>query len=480
MALILLALRPIDTLLIRVTCLLFTAIFFFCFLLMMYIFISTYAGTTRGRRAFSALAHLALSLVALANVAILWPTLPGLRWCVHVRPCVCLHTGNANEQATSPRRLCRRPITQPRQQLLRLWLMARLSSVVAGAAVLSILLDGVAAGVMPRPFGPEALPHETAHFLTGCSFLLASLVFTPASRGRILRGLGGLSKRGSQQQEAAIIASCFGRCSATEVLAIARRRFRVMPLRAFLFFHGPQLFARRDDNEDGNEELRRQTTAAALGDCSAFISHSSLDDRDAKWRTLCEWGATAPEGATLWVDNVCMDLDDVATSLLCLPVFLSGCQVHAIFTPLPLNPTHPQPHPHPHAFSQELVLLLGPSFTSRLWCAVEVFAFLQMGAQHHRIRPFAFGESTSDFGNETRAHHEAARRREIAAFDAHKAQCEGHSDRELLLAVIEAGLGGLEPFNVMVRQVLGGGAPATRVAADSAVQAVQYMYSRSS
>ena len=68
-------------------------------------------------------------------------------------------------------------------------------------------------------------------------------------------------------------------------------------------------------------------------------------------------------------------------SLAALPVFLSGCQ--------------------------ELLVLLGPTYSSRLWCCVELFTFLKMGGQHERIRVFEVGADRSTLGK----------------FDASKAQC---------------------------------------------------------
>ncbi len=47
----------------------------------------------------------------------------------------------------------------------------------------------------------------------------------------------------------------------------------------------------------------------------------------------------------------------------------------------------------------------------------------------------------------------------LATFDAAKAQCFLQTDREKLLAVVEAGFGDLEPFNKAVCQLLGQSPP---------------------
>lgn len=416
LALLLLALRPVDVRLVRGTCLLFSSFFFFFSLFFTY---SAFIVSVDGSRPFTAAAFAGVAFACLAMVVMLWPTLPRVK-CARGR--LVFEHGSPFELRTPWCCLCQGPsglLQEPRPQLLRLWMMSRFSSAICGCAVLLIPLDGVYAGVGLRLFGSEAAQTEyTAHLLTGLSFLLASVVFTPATRGRIHRWLALLSKRGNHQQEAAIIASCFGIWSATEVLSIARNRFKVVPLHL--------LDDRKAFDISSNEEYRRRIIPARLGECSAFISHSSRDDLNAKYAALCEWrGAAGRESTSVWLDTMCMDLSDMETSVLCLPVFLSGCN--------------------------ELVLLMGPSFTSRLWCVVEIFVFLRMGGQHAQIHTHAFGHA---FGSETRLHHRDARLKEMASFKASQARCESRVDRETLLAIIETGLGGLQPFNVLIRQVL--------------------------
>ena len=51
----------------------------------------------------------------------------------------------------------------------------------------------------------------------------------------------------------------------------------------------------------------------------------------------------------------CIDQRDIETNLRCLPIFLSGCQ--------------------------KLVILLGKTYLTRLWCIVEIFAFVHMGGK---------------------------------------------------------------------------------------------------
>ena len=97
-----------------------------------------------------------------------------------------------------------------------------------------------------------------------------------------------------------------------------------------------------------------------------------------------------------------------------LPVFLSGCR--------------------------SLVVLAGQTYTSRLWCVVELFVWLRVGGSKERIKVAHLGS-----GTETAAL--------FASFDATKARCFKPKDRQHLLAVIEAGFGDCVPFNKCVKEL---------------------------
>ena len=70
---------------------------------------------------------------------------------------------------------------------------------------------------------------------------------------------------------------------------------------------------------------------------------------------------------------------------------------------------------------------------------MELFTFIHMGGERERI-------TVVEFSAEAHA--------ALTRFDASKAQCFLHKDREGLLAVVEAGYGDLEPFNQAVRVIL--------------------------
>jgi len=130
----------------------------------------------------------------------------------------------------------------------------------------------------------------------------------------------------------------------------------------------------------------------------------------------------------LWLDKACIDQSDITESLLCLPVYLSYCQ--------------------------KLLVLAGPTYSSRLWCVLELYCFVIVRQYEHlhnslfsrlAIRPFdASGPSNSP----------RALLIKFEKFDAAKAACFVEEDRHHLLAVIESGYGSLNSFNHKLRGIV--------------------------
>ena len=83
--------------------------------------------------------------------------------------------------------------------------------------------------------------------------------------------------------------------------------------------------------------------------------------------------------------------------------------------------------------------MVGPTYTRRLWCVMELFVFLQMGGARERVTALALP------GKEVQ--------RELATFDAAKAQCFKQEDRERLLSIIEGAFGDFGTFNAAVRKI---------------------------
>ena len=168
-------------------------------------------------------------------------------------------------------------------------------------------------------------------------------------------------------------------------------------------------------------------------------------------------------------DKACIDQNSIQQSLACLPVFLAGCQT--------------------------LLVVAGPTYCSRLWCVMELFTFVRSGrllfepntacqyasdcAMKHALPTLSRLSPASQCccscarvcvtvgGDQRRveihliAHPDddqtEARRlllEQFATFDAGKARCFLASDREHLLAVIEAGFGDFYDFNRVARSLL--------------------------
>ena len=115
-------------------------------------------------------------------------------------------------------------------------------------------------------------------------------------------------------------------------------------------------------------------------------------------------------------DKACIDQNNIQQSLACLPVFLADCQT--------------------------LLVVAGTMYCSRLWCVMELFTFARMGGNQERVEIHLNAHPDEDQTEARRLLTE-----QFAAFDAGNAQCFLASDREHLLAVIEAGFGDFYDFN---------------------------------
>ena len=183
----------------------------------------------------------------------------------------------------------------------------------------------------------------------------------------------------------------------------------------------------------------------AMGQCDAFISHSWQDPPEPKWAALSAWAEAfeAEHGRppSVWLDKLCIDQRNVQEALACLPIFLAGCD--------------------------RLLVLAGPTYSSRLWCVMELFTFLKMGAPLERITVLPFAEPSArqpsraiSFNASRAASTDApagATLSDVAAsfasFDAAQARCAKPEDRQALLSVIEESFGSFGEFNLWARRV---------------------------
>jgi len=291
---------------------------------------------------------------------------------------------------------CKSHQMTPRAALNRMWLALRCEFIGLPVAPAIVAITDAAT--------PNAFFDSFGLIVLVSGWLLAGLTFTPANRGRIRRFLGSLGAKGSSEQEAAAIAALVGGRSPAETLSLATSKFRMITTDQVDVY---DLASSKDTG------LYARTKPAALGECAAFLSHSWRDDSVAKHAALSAWSdRQKADERTFWLDKACIDQNaNIDDQLVALPIFLSGCK--------------------------ELLIIAGPTYTSRLWCTMEVFTFVRMnGGQHQGIVVEPIGDGVS--------------LQTLADFDGGKAQCFDPKDRSHLLAVIESGMGDIRHFNRLV------------------------------
>ena len=148
--------------------------------------------------------------------------------------------------------------------------------------------------------------------------------------------------------------------------------------------------------------LIQKTVPATLGQVDAFLSHSWHDDSELKWDQLQAYRedfkqANNGQEPLVWIDKYCLDQNNLKEGLMCLPVFLAGCN--------------------------SLLVLAGTTYPRRLWCVMELFIFLIMGGTEDAVdlRLVCNNQQSSE---------RAALVRELEEFDARAAQCTVQEDED--------------------------------------------------
>lgn len=105
-----------------------------------------------------------------------------------------------------------------------------------------------------------------------------------------------------------------------------------------------------------------------------FMSHSWHDDPILKWKELKKFVKAFIKKhrrePTFWLDKACIDQDNIQDGLKVLPVNVMACQ--------------------------KMLVLCGPTYSSRLWCTWELFtlfSFSEMNEALAKIKIVSFGES---------------------------------------------------------------------------------------
>eukprot|EP00929_Paragymnodinium_shiwhaense_P069674 TRINITY_DN35140_c0_g1_i1.p1 TRINITY_DN35140_c0_g1~~TRINITY_DN35140_c0_g1_i1.p1 ORF type:complete len:297 (+),score=28.18 TRINITY_DN35140_c0_g1_i1:147-1037(+) len=169
-------------------------------------------------------------------------------------------------------------------------------------------------------------------------------------------------------------------------------------------------------------DLYQLSEPCRLSSCDAFLSHSWHDDGELKWQALTEWceafRSVHGRSPRLWFDKVCINQTDIQSDLQCLPVFVAGCKT--------------------------LLVTCGRTYTSRLWCCVELFVFMRMSEGLDRDLQVCLLSGQPD------------EEEEIVQgwlnFDFRKCQCFAEHDKTRILQCIEKD-GGAEGFNEYIRNL---------------------------
>ena len=131
-----------------------------------------------------------------------------------------------------------------------------------------------------------------------------------------------LIARGGQVSSAAGIAALMGSHSPKEVRDRARQIFFGTTLEGLTFGNLAE--------NSPNPALFQFASAMKFGDVDWFVSHSWRDPAQQKWDVLqakrIEFIGQNHREPKIWFDKICIDQNNIKDTLMCLPVFLSGCK----------------------------------------------------------------------------------------------------------------------------------------------------------
>jgi hypothetical protein len=270
----------------------------------------------------------------------------------------------------------------------------------------------------------------------GLDIVFGSIFFFPRIRERIQ---AALSQHGHEVNVASLIAGFLGGNVDEEgVRKDSVRFFRYILL-------GDLTFKDMLDATSGarSQDVFQRSQPALLGEIDAFVSHSWHDDTKAKWDALQTWctAFSAKHGRQpkLWLDFCCIDQTNIEAHLRCLPVFLSGCH--------------------------DILIIAGPTYVRRLWCAIELFVFVSIHGSTLSAAEVDEGVVSSSSSSlhdrvhvlvlaQTEEEHSSVRE-SFSNFDVMQCECSELKDKDRLLGIVEAGSGTRERFNTQVRGMLG-------------------------
>lgn len=300
---------------------------------------------------------------------------------------------------------------RPVKALNKMWATARVGSFVAGINFLITFILGQVAGV--------DLPQQMMHLAIVIIATLFSLTINRRVRAGLQLRLARLGTKYDQDESTeTALSNLFGGLHEKDMINKAEDEFRLLPF--------DRLTDENDlpgDNEPGRSSLQKYSQNAIFGEeHSVFVSHSWRDSRALKWAELSRWAEDFNLNHNalplLWLDMGC-STPEVDLSLARLPLFTAGCE--------------------------HFLMLVGETYTLRLWCIMELFCFLIMGNEPGRVICRWCGEGR---GVQERSW------ADIARFDVQYAKCTLLTDERKLLSCIHAGFGQYNAFNEVVRRIL--------------------------
>lgn len=222
-----------------------------------------------------------------------------------------------------------------------------------------------------------------------------------------------------RRYSASAVASLLGGKPPPQVLDMAKQRFRTISWTDLPY---EVMAGGAIGNGTVSDELYRLSRPTQLGECDFFLSHSWHDDVNAKWdvlRVCCEdFMAQKGRPPTLWIDKVCIDQANIETDLECLPVFLAACRA--------------------------LLVLAGETYTSRLWCVLELYVFVSMQEFGQQLQQDDLQVIPLDNSNIIEL---------WSNFDATVCECACPEDKAKILGVIGNSPTGVANFNKEVRRM---------------------------
>merc|ERR1719487_2005252 len=238
-----------------------------------------------------------------------------------------------------------------------------------------------------------------------------------------MRAQAWLSSRGETRSLAAAVATAIGGHSVEETEQKAGKLLRYVTL--------DKISKEELAENKPNPLLFERSMHGKFGDIDAFISHSWSDPSDSKWDGLQSWRNAFKRRhgrePRVWFDKCCIDQMNIDDSLMCLPVHLAACK--------------------------KVLMLVGQSYLTRLWCIMEIFVLIAAVNDMTRLECIALTESTENSPTASKAQAEEDVVSWFRSFSVSACNCYGSATRDKLLCIIEAGCGTLAEFDVLVRNI---------------------------